>query len=49
VDLLIDTVHRIGAKAEQRVERELIEDLKRVAGKNNPRSPFFAATDTGAS
>jgi TnpA family transposase len=35
VDLLIDTVHRIGARAEQRVERELIEDLKRVAGKNN--------------
>ena len=34
VDLLIDTVHRIGAKAEQRVERELIEDLKRVSGKN---------------
>jgi hypothetical protein len=25
---------RIGAKAEQRVERELIEDLKRVSGKN---------------
>jgi TnpA family transposase len=35
VDLLIDVVHRIGARAEQRVERELIEDLKRVAGKNN--------------
>ena len=35
VDLLIDTVHRIGAKAEERIERELIEDLKRVAGKNN--------------
>ena len=34
MDLLIDTVHRIGAKAEQRVERELIEDLKRVSGKN---------------
>jgi len=34
VDLLIDTVHRIGTKAEQRVERELIEDLKRVSGKN---------------
>jgi len=34
VDLLIDTVHGIGTKAEQRVERELIEDLKRVSGKN---------------
>jgi hypothetical protein len=33
VDLLIDIVHRIGAKAERRVERELIEDLKRVTGK----------------
>jgi hypothetical protein len=33
VDLLIDTVHRIGAKAERRVERELIEDLKRITGK----------------
>jgi TnpA family transposase len=35
VDLLIETVHRIGAKAERRVERELIEDLKRVSGKHN--------------
>ena len=34
MDLLLDTVHRIGAKAEHRVERELLEDLKRVAGKN---------------
>jgi hypothetical protein len=33
VDLLIATVHRIGAKAEKRVESELIADLKRVAGK----------------
>jgi hypothetical protein len=33
VDLLIDTIHRIGARAERRVERELIEDLKRVTGK----------------
>jgi TnpA family transposase len=33
VDLLIATVHRIAAKAEQRVERELIADLKRVSGK----------------
>lgn len=33
VDLLIATVHRIGAKAEQRVEEELLDDLRRVAGK----------------
>ena len=33
VDLLIDTIHRIGARAERKVERELIEDLKRVTGK----------------
>ena len=32
-DLLITTVHRIGTKAEKRVEGELIADLKRVAGK----------------
>jgi len=32
-DLLITTVHRIGTKAEKRVEGELIGDLKRVAGK----------------
>ena len=32
-DLLIATVHRIGAKAEKRVERELIAGLKRVVGK----------------
>ena len=34
VDLLLNTVHRIGARAERRVERELLEDLKRVVGKN---------------
>ena len=32
-DLLIATVHRIGARAEKRVEGELITGLKRVAGK----------------
>ena len=31
VDLLIAIVHRIGAKAEKRVESELIADLNRVA------------------
>lgn len=45
-DLLIDTVHRIGARAEQRVERELIEDLKRVAGKNNLLFQLAEATLT---
>jgi len=33
VDLLIELIHRIGAKAERRVEQELLEDLKRVSGK----------------
>ena len=32
-DLLITTVHRIGNRAEKRVEGELVADLKRVAGK----------------
>ena len=45
-DLLIATVHRIGAKAEQRVERELIEDLKRVAGKNDLLFQMAEATLT---
>lgn len=35
VDLLIETVHKIGARAERKVERELLEDLKRVSGKQN--------------
>lgn len=34
VDLLVQTVHRIGARAERTVGRELLEDLKRVAGKH---------------
>ena len=32
-DLLIATVHRIGTRAEKRVEGELVADLKRVSGK----------------
>ena len=32
--LLLRMVHRIGARAERRVEQELLEDLKRSAGKN---------------
>jgi TnpA family transposase len=35
IDLLIETIHRIGARAEHRVDRELLDDLKRVAGKQN--------------
>jgi hypothetical protein len=33
VDLLLDLIHRIGAKAERKVDKELLEDLKRVHGK----------------
>ena len=33
VDSLIELIHRIGAKAERKVEKELLEDLKRVNGK----------------
>ncbi|MEE8290774.1 MAG: Tn3 family transposase, partial [Candidatus Tectomicrobia bacterium] len=33
VDSLIELIHRIGAKAERKVEKELLEDLKRVHGK----------------
>jgi hypothetical protein len=33
VTLLIALVHRMGARAERRVERQYIDDLKRVAGK----------------
>jgi hypothetical protein len=33
VDLLMELIHRIGAKAERKVEKELLEDLKRVHGK----------------
>lgn len=33
VELLLDLIHRIGAKAERKVEKELLEDFKRVHGK----------------
>jgi TnpA family transposase len=33
VDLLIETVHHIGARAEHRVEQDLLDDLKCVGGK----------------
>jgi hypothetical protein len=35
VDLLLATVHRIGARAEQKVTNELINTFKRVSGKEN--------------
>ena len=33
VDLLIETIHHIGARAARKVERELLDDLRRVSGK----------------
>jgi len=41
-DLLIDTIHRINAKADRRVSEALIDDLKRVTGKT---SLLFALAD----
>jgi len=35
IELLIQIVHRIGVRAERKVERELLNDLKRVNGKTN--------------
>lgn len=35
VDLLIETIHHIGARAERKVERELLDDLRRLSGKQN--------------
>jgi TnpA family transposase len=35
LDLLIETIHHIGARAEHRVDRELLDDLRRVSGKQN--------------
>lgn len=34
VDLLCDLVHRLGSRAEQRVDATLLQDLKRVRGKS---------------
>src|SRR5437870_7397792 len=33
VDLLIQVIHKINVRAEKRVDKELLDDLKRVAGK----------------
>ena len=35
VELLVETVHAIGARAERRVEKQAIGELKRVTGKTN--------------
>jgi len=35
VDLLLSTVHRIASRAERRVEKERMDDAKRVTGKNS--------------
>ena len=35
LDLLVRVVHKIGARAERRVEKELLQDLRRVTGKTN--------------
>lgn len=35
VELLLSIVHRISSKAEQRVEQQLVEELKHVTGKTN--------------
>src|SRR5260221_3508950 len=35
VDLLLEIVHRLELKAERKADKELLEDLKRVTGKNN--------------
>jgi hypothetical protein len=32
---MIETIHRIGARAERKVERELLNDIKHVTGKHN--------------
>ena len=44
VDLLLELVHRIGAKAERKVEKALLEDLKRVHGKTGMLYRVAAAT-----
>ena len=35
VGLLIETIHQIGARAERKVERELLENFRRVSRKQN--------------
>jgi hypothetical protein len=35
VELLVETVHASGARAERRVEQQVINELRKVSGKNN--------------
>lgn len=35
VDVLLEIVHRIGVRAERRVEKEILEDFRKVTGKSN--------------
>ncbi|MBV8595271.1 MAG: Tn3 family transposase, partial [Candidatus Eremiobacteraeota bacterium] len=35
VELLVETVHAIGARAERRVEQQAINEIRKVSGKNN--------------
>ncbi|GAC1649601.1 MAG: hypothetical protein NVS4B9_40720 [Ktedonobacteraceae bacterium] len=35
VDLLIDVAHHLNKKAEQRVEKAFVKDIKKVTGKTN--------------
>jgi TnpA family transposase len=35
VELLVETVHAIGARAERRVEQQVINEIRKVSGKNN--------------
>lgn len=35
IDLLIQVIHKIGTRAENKVEQELLNDLRRVRGKTN--------------
>jgi len=40
VDLLIETIHHIGARAERKVERELLDDLKRLSLPTSAKQKF---------
>jgi len=44
VDLLIETIHHIGTRAERKVDRELLDDIKRVTGKQNLLFEIAGAT-----
>ena len=48
VDLLISTVHRIGARAERKVTEELVSEFRKVAGKENAVVPARRGGDRPA-